>query len=96
MIGLTRPESSLLTQAAPGFALLSGFSALVYEVLWLRQLGLLFGNTAHAAATGFSIFFAGLALGGWFFGRRISTARRPLATYAWLELAIAASGSLYF
>jgi spermidine synthase len=86
----------MLKRAAPVFALVSGVSALVYEVLWLRQLGLLFGNTAHAAATGFSIFFAGLALGGWIFGRRAATLRRPLATYAWIELAIAASGSLYF
>ena len=86
----------MIAQASLGFALLSGFSALVYEVLWLRQLGLLFGNTAHAAATGFSIFFAGLALGGWVFGARIARVRRPLAAYAWLELAIAASGSLYF
>jgi spermidine synthase len=91
-----QPWPSLLAWTAPVFALASGFSALVYEVLWLRQLGLLFGNTAHAAATGFSIFFAGLALGGWIFGRRAATLRRPLATYAWIELAIAASGALYF
>ena len=37
----------------------SGYTGLVYEVLWLRELGLLFGNTAHAAATTFAVFFLG-------------------------------------
>ena len=38
------------TGVALGLVFLSGFAALVYQVLWMRQLGLLFGNTAHAAA----------------------------------------------
>jgi spermidine synthase len=42
---------------------LSGFAALVYEVLWFRQLGLIFGNTVHAAATVLAAFMVGLALG---------------------------------
>jgi len=29
---------------------ISGMAGLVYEVLWLKQLGLLFGNSAHASA----------------------------------------------
>ena len=29
---------------------LSGFASLVYQILWMKQLGLLFGNTAYAAA----------------------------------------------
>lgn len=48
---------------------LSGFSALVYEVVWARQLVLVFGNTVYAVSTILTIFFAGLALGSWFFGR---------------------------
>jgi MFS family permease len=49
---------------------LSGFAGLVYEVLWMKQLGLLFGNTSHAAAATLAAFFAGLAAGSWFWGRR--------------------------
>ena len=28
----------------------SGFASLVYQILWMKQLGFLFGNTSHAAA----------------------------------------------
>jgi spermidine synthase len=30
---------------------ISGFSALVYQILWLRLLGLVFGVTVYAAST---------------------------------------------
>jgi hypothetical protein len=29
----------------------SGISALLYQIVWLKYLGLIFGNTVHAAAT---------------------------------------------
>ena len=51
---------------------LSGFCALVYQVLWMKQLGLLFGNTSHAAGVTLAAFFAGLATGSWFWGRFFS------------------------
>ena len=38
---------------------LSGAAALVYEVLWLKELGLLFGVTAYATATTLAVFFGG-------------------------------------
>ncbi len=75
---------------------LSGFSALIYQVLWMRQLGLLFGNTAHAAGATLAAFFAGLAVGSWFWGRRVSRSERPLRLYAGLEFGIAVTALLYF
>jgi len=45
------------------YALLSGFACLVFQLLWMRELGLLVGNTAHATALTLAIFFTGLALG---------------------------------
>jgi spermidine synthase len=75
---------------------LSGFSGLVYQVLWMRQLGLLFGNTSHATAVTLAAFFGGLAAGSWFWGRRSKSARNPLRTYAWLEAGIALTALLYF
>jgi hypothetical protein len=59
----------------------------VYEVLWLRQLAVLLGSTAHAAALTLTVFLAGLALGAELCGRR----RATLGTYAALELGIAAT-----
>ena len=52
-----------------GLFFLSGFSALVYEVLWVRMLTLVFGNTAQAAAAVMAALFAGFALGAFAGGR---------------------------
>lgn len=67
---------------------LSGFSVLVYEVVWARQLILIFGNTTQAVSTILAIFFAGLALGSLIFGRLIDRVRKPLLVYGLLELGI--------
>ncbi len=74
----------------------SGLVALVYEVLWMNELGLLFGNTAHATATTLAAFFLGLAAGGYFWGQRAAGLRNPLQTYGLLELAVALSVIGYF
>ena len=47
---------------------LSGATALVYEVVSLRMLGLVFGHTVHAVATVLIVFMGGLALGSAVFG----------------------------
>jgi spermidine synthase len=73
---------------------LSGFACLIYQVLWMRQLGLMLGNTSQAAALTLAVFFAGLAFGSWFWGRKCARMKTPLRTYAWLECGIAASGLL--
>lgn len=75
---------------------LSGAAALVYQVLWLKELGRLFGVTAHAAAATLGIFFLGLAAGGFAWGRRAARIASPLRAYALLEVGIAASAIVYF
>ena len=79
-----------------GLVFLSGAASLVYEVLWLKELSLLFGSTAYAASTTLAVFFLGLAVGGAVLGRWSPRLRSPLRAYAWLELGIAASAALYF
>lgn len=74
----------------------SGFAGLVYEVLWMRELALLFGSTAQAAATTLAAFFLGLVAGARFWGRRAAGTLRPLAAYAGLEACVAVSALLYF
>jgi spermidine synthase len=71
---------------------LSGFACLVYQVLWMRQVAVLFGNTTHAAALTLSVFFGGLSLGGWLAGARCPTLPNPFRTYARLEVGIAVAG----
>ncbi len=71
------------------FFLASGFSALIYQVAWVRLLTVTFGTTVYAISTVLTIFMAGLALGSWIFGDRIDRWGRPLLVYGALELAIA-------
>jgi len=71
---------------------LSGFACLVYQILWVRQIGLLFGNTSHAAALTLAVFFGGLSLGSWHLGHRCRNLANPFRTYAWLEAGIAMAG----
>lgn len=75
---------------------LSGFAALVYQVLWMRDLAIVFGNSAHAAAVDLAVFFAGLAVGAALFARFASRVTNPLRAYGLLELGVAASALLFF
>ena len=69
--------------------ILSGASALIYEVLWMRQLTLVFGSTVFATSTVLTAFMAGLALGSYYFGRKIDESKMsPLKLYALLEVGI--------
>ncbi|CAG9228696.1 Spermidine synthase [Paraburkholderia tropica] len=65
----------------------SGCAALVYQVLWVRQLALVVGIDVHAVTTGVSAFFGGLALGSALFGARADRNAHPLRLYALLEAA---------
>ena len=69
----------------------SGAAGLVYQVLWLRQLTLIFGATAYATSAILSTFMGGLALGSYWAGRRADRwTDSPLRTYGKLELGITA------
>ena len=69
----------------------SGASALVYQVLWLRKLGLVFGVTVYAASTVWASFMFGLAVGSLFAGRIADRIRRPLVWFGAAEALIAVS-----
>jgi spermidine synthase len=84
----------------------SGASGLVYQVLWLRQLSLVFGVTVYAASTVLAVFMAGLMIGSLVAGRLAARVRRPLMAFGVAELLIgllalgtpaglAASGAVY-
>ena len=71
---------------------ISGAAALVYQVLWIKQLSLVIGVEVYAITTGISAFFAGLALGGLLFGRFADRLGKPLLLYAGLEIGVAVLG----
>jgi len=68
----------------------SGFTALVYQIIWTRLLGFAFGTTTEAIGTVLAVFFGGMAIGNWLAARRIGRVARPLRVYALLELGIGA------
>ncbi|QRY82457.1 fused MFS/spermidine synthase [Pseudomonas sp. PDNC002] len=66
----------------------SGGAALVFQVLWVKQLSLVVGVEVYAVTTAISAFFAGLALGGLAFGRWADRLARPVRLYAGLEVLV--------
>ncbi len=82
---LTAPHKRLIYLL---FAL-SGFCALVYEVLWTKYLALAFGTTMPAVSIVAATFMGGLALGSYLVGRRADEEQNLLRLYVWLEVVIA-------
>jgi spermidine synthase len=67
-------------------------SGLVYQVVWVRELVLVFGATTFAVSTVLTAFMGGLALGSFYFGRRSEKIARPLRLYGILEIGIGIYG----
>ena len=67
---------------------LSGAAALMYEVVWVRSLGLIFGGSHLAVTTVLSVYMGGLALGSYIIGKHVQRSRKPLRLYGLLEIGI--------
>ncbi|MGH0031658.1 MAG: fused MFS/spermidine synthase [Myxococcota bacterium] len=72
----------------PAALVFSGFTALVYQIIWTRLLGFAFGTTTEAISTVLAVFFGGLALGNLAAARWLHRVERPLRVYAALEAGI--------
>ena len=70
--------------------IVSGATGLIYEVLWARMLGLVFGATTLAVSTVLAAFMGGLALGSALAGKFARRIQRPVSTYGWMEIGVAA------
>lgn len=68
---------------------LSGATGLIYEVLWARMLGLVFGATTLAVSTVLAAFMGGLALGSALAGKLAQKIKKPLRVYGLMEILIA-------
>ncbi|MFN0066427.1 MAG: fused MFS/spermidine synthase [Limisphaerales bacterium] len=68
----------------------SGFVAMLYEVVWTRLLALALGSSTHAFAVMLTTFISGIAVGAWLVGRWRGL-RRSLDAFGWLQLALAGS-----
>jgi spermidine synthase len=72
----------------------SGACALVYQLVWTRELCLVFGHSTAASAAVLAIFIGGLGAGSLLVGPRADQSPRPLALYAGLETVVALSAAL--
>ena len=73
--------------------LLSGASGLIYQVIWVREFGNVFGNTIYSASLVVAVFMLGLGVGSWAFGawsdrRYAAQPRSLLRAYGYIELLI--------
>ncbi len=76
---------------------LSGLSGLIYQIVWVRVFGNVFGNTIYSASIVVAIFMLGLGAGSYLIGawadrRYESRPESLLKTYGVFEMAIAALG----
>lgn len=76
------------------FLLLSGSSALIYQVLWVRLLSLSIGSTSISISTVLATFFLGLGLGSYFTGHILKRFQNAFKVYLVVELGIAISAVL--
>ena len=74
---------------------LTGSAGLVYQVLWMRVLGLFFGSDMYGVSIILGTFMGGLAIGSLFGGRLAERTNRPLLWYGACELGIGVFALLF-
>jgi spermidine synthase len=74
-----------------GAAALSGFTALGAEVVWTRQLSLLFGASVYTFSLILAVFLTGLGIGGFAGSRLARTARNPRLSLGVVQTLLAAA-----
>ena len=84
------PDSLVLFTASLCF-LLSGFSALLYQIAWSKSLAIVFGTSYLAVATVLAAYMGGLALGATIAARMLDRVRNAILVYGVLEAVISVS-----
>ena len=66
----------------------SGFSSLLYEVVWMRRLLLFFGSDVYSAALTLAAFMGGLTMGSLLAARYVDRLGNTLIFYGGIEISI--------
>ena len=74
---------------------LSGFTALVYQIIWMRQLSLFFGSDVYATTITLGTFMGGLSLGSYISGLVGDNLKKPILVYGIIEILIAISAAMF-
>jgi len=77
-------------------AFLVGFIDMGFEMLWFRLLGVFNKNTAYNFPSILFVFLIALALGGWYWGRKIDRSQDPLSLFWKLQIAMGGATALSF
>lgn len=90
-----KPAAHVLTEGRAklipfmgGIFFFSGFSSLIYEVVWMRRLSLFFGNDIYSAALTLSAFMGGLTIGSLLAAHYVDRLKNTLIWYGLLEISI--------
>src|SRR5262245_12542971 len=70
------------------FFFVSGFAALLYQIVWLKYLNLLFGSTTYATAAVVAAFMCGLSIGSRAPSKFPRVFQFSLKTYGLVEIGI--------
>src|SRR5262247_4646056 len=75
----------------------SGAAGLIYQIVWVREFGNVFGNTVYSTSLVFAVFMCGLGAGSYVAGRwadrhYLDEPRVLLRAYGYVEAAIAGLG----
>ncbi len=68
--------------------ILSGMSALIYQVYFTKKISLIFGSTALAVTTVLAAYMFGLAAGSYIGGKIADRMKSPILIYAYAELLV--------
>jgi len=68
--------------------LISGISVSIFVIVWIRLFKLVFGNFYFVTNFVLVTFILGLAIGGYYFGKKIDKKRNELQMFMWFELVL--------
>ncbi len=67
---------------------ISGLSTSIYVIVWIRLFKLVFGDTFFVTNSIIVVFMSGLAIGSYYFGKKIDQKKIELEMFMWFELGI--------
>jgi spermidine synthase len=73
---------------------LTGLTALVYEICWVRQATLIFGVSIFAYSAVLTAYMGGMAIGNYLFGKIADNSRNLPQLFATLQVGLAVTGVL--
>jgi predicted membrane-bound spermidine synthase len=77
-------------------AFLVGFIDMGFEMLWFRLLGIFNKHTAYSFPSILFIFLIALALGGWYWGKKVDESKDPVNLFWMLQITVGIVTALSF